>query len=716
VRTMGRPGWLCVVVAALAVMVGAACSETAGAQASLPDGRGYELVSPPIKDGGDVLVRGTRTRTAADGNALAFTSLAAFGDIHGTGIASEYLSQRDGRPGTNGWSAHGLFPKLDPLSLNGAIADLDSSYQAEMSPDLGTGIFRTFTNLTGDPMVANVPNLYLRSDLRTPGLGSYDLLSSCPVCVTPLDISPGGPRPFVADTTPDFGHVLFETRYNLLPDASGGGPKLYDWDHGTLFLEGMLPAAEGGGAALRSIAGVGAMQAIYTLNTISDDGSKVFFTVPPSNAGQSGPLYMRQDHTTTVQLNASERTDCADTPLSCTGVPSPDPSGPLPVRYQIATPEGSKVIFTSDEQLTDVPGAGVYMYDTSLPDSDPHNLTLLSPDNDPATGASAYNVLGMSDDGSYVYFTANDQLISGQPETNGSDGIYVWHMGTLTYVGTLTNGDDAQFIDSIAHTWDLNSLGSRVTSDGTRLLLTSHSGSGLTGYDHGSGCPTSNGSCIELYLYDAPSNHLVCASCNPSGAPATADADFNLQGTLGGSRGTSHLVHALSSDGRYVFFTSGERLVPADRNGKTKDVYEFDSATGQVHLITSGRDVNDSYFLDASPNGRDVFFATRERLVGWDVDNNYDVYDARIGGGFPEPKAAVAECRGDTCQGALGSSPSPLEKLATGIPHANGNVTRQAHRKRHRCAHGKVRKRVHGKVKCVKRKRKAHHRASKGSR
>jgi Tol biopolymer transport system component len=640
----------------------------------LSDCRAYELVSPPVKGGADVLSENGRTRVATDGNAVEFASLGAFADISGTGITTEYLSRRDGKPGTNGWSAHGIFPKLDPLSIDGGGAvDLDTSYQADLSSDLSTGILRTFTDLAGDPMVEQVPNLFLRRDLLSSGLGSYELLTPCLVCSgTPLTLLDNGPRPFVADTTPDFGHVLFESRYNLLSGATGAQPKVYEWDHGALYLAGILPDAEGGGPAPISVVGAGALATRYTLHTISDDGSKIFFTVPPNAFAKTGKLYMRIDHTTTVQINASERTDCADDPNNCTGTPAP--LAPARAGYGTATPDGSKVFFTTDEQLTDAPGSGLYVYDTTAPDSDPHNLKLLSPDTDPTSGPSVLNVMGASDDGSYVYFNANDQLVAGQPDTGGFTDIYLAHAGTVRYIGTLTGQADDETLNSLGFNWGLTRLASRVTPDGKELLFTSHSGVGLTGYDHGTGCQSNDLTCAELYRYDASSDHLACVSCNPTGAAATSDAGFNLEGTTGGARRTSYLSHPFSNDGRYVFFTSGERLVPDDRNGTVRDVYEYDAATGQLHLITSGQSPDDSYFLDASPDGANVYFSTRQRLVGWDTDNNYDIYDARVHGGFPEPRPPVAECDGDACQGTLGAPPDATSFGSSLLAIGTGNV------------------------------------------
>jgi hypothetical protein len=124
--------------------------------------------------------------------------------------------------------------------------------------------------------------------------------------------------------------------------------------------------------------------------------------------------------------------------------------------------------------------------------------------------------------------------------------------------------------------------------------------------------------------------------------------------TAGGVvNGTRDLTHAVSDDGRFVFFDTDEALVTQDTNG-VRDVYEYDTLAGQVHLISSGESDVESTFENASPTGSDVVFLTRERLNGWDRDSNYDIYDARVDGGFPEPPPPPPSCQGDACQ------PAPL--------------------------------------------------------
>jgi hypothetical protein len=160
----------------------------------------------------------------------------------------------------------------------------------------------------------------------------------------------------------------------------------------------------------------------------------------------------------------------------------------------------------------------------------------------------------------------------------------------------------------------------------------------------------------------------------------------------------------MSDDGRFVFFSTGEQLVPQDTNGTTQDLYGYDTVTHVAHLLSSGAPGSSgSYFVDANRSGRDVFFTTRDQLVGWDLDEHVDLYDARIGGGFPEPVKRLACDANDACR----STPRPAATFAA--PTSNrvsgeGNPRGGHHRKAKRCPKAKVRRKVHGKKKCVRRK------------
>jgi DNA-binding beta-propeller fold protein YncE len=675
----------------------------------LPDNRGWELVSPADKGGNDVTADTGRTRAAADGSAASFESLNGFGDPRGAGVSVEYMSVRNGEPGTTGWSTHAIMPMQGPTAFQWAASGFDPAYDGELSADLSRGVFRTSSPVTDDPNVAHVGNLYLRADLRTPGAGSYDLVTACPACASPLssvftgDVTDGLPR--FAGASADFGHVIFESAQKLTPDATATGlpfspVNLYEWDHGTVRLAGVLPD---GSAAAQSEAGPGAVNLLYMPRVISSDGSRIFFTVS-DGIDPNGALYERIDHSQTVQLNASERTDCADHD-PCQGAPEPDPNGSAPARFWGTSADGSRAFFTSPELLTDDAHGGVnlYMYDAAAPAG--HRLSSLI-----RAGNGVRGVIGTSDDGHYVYVLADGQPVSGQPFT-GEPGIFMWHDGTLSYVGEIGDPAKVSRLD-LPLSWGFPSrYVARVTPNGRQVLFTSDTGDGLTGYDHGD-CGGSAG-CEELYVYSADTHSLRCVSCNPTGAPGTSDAFDNVRVHVSGSATTWHVNRPVADDGQNVFFTTAEALVPADVNGKN-DVYEYDVPSGTVHLISSGRDPSDSYFMDASADGSDVFFLTRARLVGWDHDVNYDLYDARVGGGVPEPAAGSPPCAGDACHGALSSTAS-LSAPGSSLSSGSGNVKATPRHKSRpvRCKRGTVRRKVRGKVRCVKPKKKKRSRTRK---
>ena len=92
----------------------------------------------------------------------------------------------------------------------------------------------------------------------------------------------------------------------------------------------------------------------------------------------------------------------------------------------------------------------------------------------------------------------------------------------------------------------------------------------------------------------------------------------------------------LSDEGR-LYFNSPDSLVPAASNGK-EDVYEYEPSGvgscqspsgGCVSLISGGSSDRESAFIEATPDGGNVFFVTEARLLPQDTDTAFDIYDAR---------------------------------------------------------------------------------------
>ncbi|MBO0746713.1 MAG: hypothetical protein J2O47_00095 [Acidimicrobiaceae bacterium] len=330
--------------------------------------------------------------------------------------------------------------------------------------------------------------------------------------------------------------------------------------------------------------------------------------------------------------------------------------------FQGATPDGSRVFYT----------------DAS------HELFEFDPDSGQTTDLAPLAngfVAGFGDDGQDVYL-----LFDGQD-------LQLWHDGTVTPIAAGVGGVQ-----------NLNTLD--VSPNGRYLVF--QSSQPLTAYD--------NAGHQEVYRYDAQTATLDCASCNPTGAPAAGDAalhSFHVFFTVIAEQ-IYHQRNVL--DNGRVLFESTDALVPSDTNGDggcpvvnptygdraCQDVYQWED--GEPRLISDGQSASPSSFADASPSGDDVFFLTREPLVGSDADPNVDVYDARVGGGFPAPPLPPPPCSGDACHGNPTPPPTDTSSASSTFtgPGNQGKNRGGATTKRRKCGkHKRLRK-----GKCVKRKRK----------
>lgn len=664
----------------------------------LPECRAYELISAfpaAVRNGAEIFPASQRVQAADDGGAFKFSLTSSAGDIESVQATIDYVAVRnpEGR-----WSVHGVTAPQPSLSLIDLFRARQPRYLGELSPDLSRGVFLANAPLNAEgPNVREASNLYLRDDLLSPGPGSYRLLTDAD-SLQPHDREM--PAPVFAGASSDFSHVLFESRRNLTAGAAGlgVGPRLYEWVNGAVRLEGILPASEGGLATV-SQAGQGAQQ-YFSAHTISQDGSRAVFTAPPFGPEETGGnLYVRDDRQTgdplddvTLRINGSEKTNGA-------GPGGTDPNGSQSATFWDATGDLGQVYFTSTEALTDQaqvetpPASKLYRY--TIDAAAGHHLTLLSVDQNPADGTSdeADGAIGASRDGSFVYFVGSNQLVAGGP-TAVRPRIFVWHDGAIHQVAGINGGAELSGILGSSGWWEATKR-SRVTADGRHLIFVSEGTDELTGYDQGSDCPAqASTKCQEVYLYEADADggpgQLQCASCNPTGQKATADAELSPPSNgdfilLGGS----HLNRPLTSDGRQVFFTTAEPLSPVDANTEP-DVYSFDSETGAVGLISSGKAGSDgSHFLEASPDGHSVFFATRDRLLARDRDQSLDVYGARVDGGATEPPPPPPPCSSEV--GCRPASVAPVEE-AVPASSAYGRRLRDRHppkgaRRRHARKH-----------------------------
>jgi hypothetical protein len=269
--------------------------------------------------------------------------------------------------------------------------------------------------------------------------------------------------------------------------------------------------------------------------------------------------------------------------------------------------------------------------------------------------------------------------------------------GTKTYYAKagavfLRSGAGTSEIASSAlpGNWPAATGTARVTADGSRLLFLS--AAELTGYP--------SGGVTEAFLYGPPPGGgapvLVCVSCNPSGESPIGSASVPGARPNGSGEGAfdAYKPRALSADGERVFFQSADSLVAQDTN-KRIDVYEWEAAgegtcgrrDGCVQLISSGRDTETSYFLDADEAGGEAFFLTAASLDPRDP-GSYDVYVAREGGGFAIPEAPVP-CVADACQALPEAPEDPTPGTLvqnSGNPPltVSGVARRHKHKRKHR--------------------------------
>jgi len=662
----------------------------------LPDCRAYEQVTPANK--GDAQpslpTQGVGViQASVNGDAMAYFSLQALpGSPSGGG--QPYLATR----GASGWSSQALGP---PQAAAGDLLQYPkfNSYALDLSKTTLMNGSGAFFGQDDPPLVPGEPpnnrNLFLRDNASA----SYQLLDPVSSGASPAQAEFQG-------ASTDLSHVVFDEAAPLTQGAPGAGVfNLYQWSGGALTLVSVLPngdpAPDGGSIAniIGSPGGGSLDTEASALNAVSADGSRVFFFVRPVSSFGVMQLYVRLNpaqpqspldaggHCTvasdacTVEASASQKTNGS-------GPGGTDPNGPLTPNYWPAPANGSSAFFTNCEQLTNdssafspspasncaVEGApnpevgnDLYRYDIGT-----GQLTDLTVDKTDALGAQVQGVLGASSDGSYVYFVANGVLAkgaapgncnAGSGQTVGACNLYVSHNGATTFIARLDGSD--------APDWNGKST-ARVTPDGTHLAFDSIMS--LTGYDNtvagGSSCgpdPRQPGGsaqalgtqCVEVFLYDATSGQLRCASCNPSGARPVGSSGIDPEEALQGN-GINHLgtylPRNLSDDGSRLFFDSSDALVADDTNGE-QDVYEY--TAGQPHLISSGSGNSSATFMDATPSGSDVFFATSDSLVSQDTDAMLDVYDARVDGGFAAPSPSPPPCQGDTCRASLSAPVTP---------------------------------------------------------
>jgi WD40-like Beta Propeller Repeat len=634
----------------------------ASAAERLPDCRAYEMVSPLDKNGAviDLLLMGgsggpgATIGVAPDGDSVAFPANgAAFADNESSPFGSgQYMSTRDE---ASGWSTRGINPPMRPQS---AVA-LDAPVYL-LSEDLSQAAVGSNAVLApgGELLEGFRRILYRQNNVARPL--AHTLLSM------PFEAATGNRNFSVAGATEDFSHVVFLSLVQLTESGPepGPAPQLYEWANGEVRYVAFRPDGGhfGGGSTQAGIPGgrsTANLQFFPGDHFISDDGRRIYFT--------ADALYVREDGTQTRLVSGSERPP-AD-PNVPTSVQRTETSG-FSQGFQFAkADDGSVAFFTSGSQLTDdATAAGgqnhaLYRWDANA--SVGERLTDVTATGTPDPGGSGVRgVAAATEDATHVYFVADGVLTADTPEPEKRQArLYLWRQGEgLRFVAKL--GSPGVFTGASIMSKDRRpgtatpGRDARVSPDGRWLLFASREK--LTDYD--------NAGHKAIYLYDAATDATTCVSCSPIAPSSSANAHlFDLSGES--STGTLipfRLPRNLSADGQRVVFEADGRLVPEDGNGQ-RDVYLWEE--GVLHLVSSGQSGATTRLIGASADLDDIFFLTDDSLVGGDLDDRFDVYDARVGGGIPaQHPQPSSPCEGENCQGAMSGAP-----LLTGVGSAFGS-------------------------------------------
>jgi hypothetical protein len=585
-------------------LVALASALPAASQAATADGREYELVSPPDKQGASITSRATAQATPS-GDRIAFGSTNAFGGSPSSALLTTYVADRS----ANGWTT----TAVDPPALIGS--NLYQQGTVAFSPDLGQALQASRLALAPGA-VQEHGNVYLRDHAT----GGRVLMARAPGDRLWGDFTNFGATPF-GGASADFSHVVFESRAALVPGAVDGTPNVYEWAAGDLRLVTRLqndePSPDGGRVDLDR----------PDIRRVSEDGRRIFFNT--SDFG--GPLFMREDGNRTVPLSLTRRSDV-------------DPPELRQGDFGGASRDGSVVYFTASGLMDEWEGTTLYRYETETDELT--DLTSAAAAGDEGPGIS--QVLAVSGDGERVYFSARGVLAPGAepPELFGVN-YYVWDAGGIRFIGHAA--EDA--------------VPSAVATSPSGRYFAVSGFSQLTAEDitNPVKCPTDptaqnpDGVCRAVYLYDAEQDSLACVSCDDD-APPQGFSDIGGT-TFGAPSLGDHRARSVHDDGSVFIETPNALDELRDVNGRT-DVYRW--RAGEATLISSGTSDEPSLFADASAGARDAFFITSERLVPIDFDNSFDLYDARIGGGIAaqHPPTPPAPCADDDCQGPPGAAPA----------------------------------------------------------
>ena len=437
------------------------------------------------------------------------------------------------------------------------------------------------------------------------------------------------------------------------------------------------------------------MRQALVQGAISSSGERVFWSAAATG---TAPIYLRQRPEQGIVAGECEEGKACTIAVSAAGEAASEAPGGA--RFWCAAANGSTAVYT----------VGSDLYEARISEAGGHPVSTTTP-----IAHEVKGLAGCSEDATHLYLVSEEALTGeaegeanseGDSAREGKPNLYLYDSGRpegerFAFVATVAGADVKG--KSYLIRPEVRFRTSRVAPDGEALAFMSAAGPASeaaegvpapTGYDN---TDASSGEAdAEVYLYDARDERLVCASCDPSGARPVGrygkllsghdDLEIWMAARLPLPQNDLYATRDLADNGKRLFFDSYDALSSRDSNG-AEDIYQWEAAGeggctqsspthsarngGCVGLISSGTSEQDSEFLDADPGGKNAFFTTLAKLVPSDP-GLVDVYDARVGGGLPEPSPPAPACEGEACQSP---PPAPQDQTpASAAFHGAGNV------------------------------------------
>ncbi len=565
-----------------------------GTALALPDGRGWELVTPVEKNGGQVgppgsIAGGGVLQAVANGGALTYSARASFGtDPAGAPLASQYLARR----GAAGWSTDNLTAPI--FSGTYDLSDQGVPYQI-FSSDLARAFVLNGDHCRGEAEGCAVANPPLPGTDAPAGYQNYYLweAGTFEAILGSADIAGRGLDPATFDlrlvgVAPDLRTAVFASCSALASNATDGCGE----GKGNLYRRG----PDGGLTSLNATPGA---ELAAPAGAISTDGSRIYWQDQVTDN-----LYVR-DGNTTRQVDAGAGGGGTFEAASTDGATAYYSKAGNLWRYQTASDTSAQIASGIEGVLAaSSNGDRVYFQDAAglqyWMGGSVHEIAPGAAAADPSTYPAATGRARVSNDGSRLLFVSDEELtgyqnldkVTGQPDSQ----VFLFDAAPDTLRCVSCNPTGKRPIGP-------STIPGAIANGGAPGSVQAYKPRALS----------ANG---RRVFFDS-ADTLVSTDSNALPATGTGVADA------------------------YQWEAQGEG--DCIRSG------------GCVALLSNGALPSGASFADASADGADAYFLTAGSLLPSDP-GSMDLYDARVGGGFAEPAPPIP-CEADACQ-ILPSAPT----------------------------------------------------------